>query len=79
MRTIVLRAADVLGGDGAALARLAILPPPSIDAVASAFRRDVVREDEDRIHFDAVVAELRRASRIQMAWLVRRLRRELAS
>lgn len=79
MRTIVLRAADVLGGDGAALARLATLPPASAHAIAFGNRRDVVLEDEDRIHFDAVVAEFRRASRIRMAWLVRRLRRELAA
>ena len=41
----------------------------------SAFRRDVVAEDELRIRVEAVVDELLHESRVAIAWAVRRLYR----
>lgn len=57
------------------LGRLATLPMPSAYSIYAGNRRDLVLEDEARIHFDAVVARFLHDEAIRFAWLVRRARR----
>jgi hypothetical protein len=61
----------------AVMRRLAVLPPPSAHAIAAGSRRDVVREDELAMQIYSISRQMRREISVRIAWLARRLRREL--
>ena len=60
-----------------ALLRLATAPMPSAYSVDAGNRRDVVAEDEARILAASTTVAYLHELRVHLAWVARRLRREL--
>ncbi len=61
------------------LMRLATLPAPSAHAVVFGNRHDIVREDAEAMQFYSRTDQYLRELRIRLAWITRRLRRDLGN